>query len=200
MKKLAYLFITFLIISCSNNKVTYWCGDHPCINKKEKENYFKKTMIVEIRKFDKKELKKNSDIEKIMQQAQTNEKNRIKDEKELAKQAKLEEKNRIKEEKELAKQAKLEEKNRIKEEKELAKQAKLEEKNRIKEEKELAKQIKIDEKKIIKIKKKSSKQSDSIMTAVENDEIDSSSFRKLVEKITKRNSLKPYPEINDIPN
>ena len=38
------------------------------------------------------------------------------------------------------------------------------------------------------------------MTTVENNEIDSTSFEKLVEKITKRNSLKPYPEINDIPN
>ena len=128
------------------------------------------------------------------------EKKRILDEKELAKQEKLEQKRRIKEEKELAKQAKLEQKRRIKKEKELAKQEKLEEEKIIQEEKELAKQVEIDEKKIIKKNKKSSKQRDSIMTTVENNEIDSSSFEKLVEKINKRNSLKPYPEINDIPN
>ena len=39
MKKLAYLFIAFMIVGCSTNKVTYWCGDHPCINKKEKEAF-----------------------------------------------------------------------------------------------------------------------------------------------------------------
>ena len=30
-----------MIISCSANKGVYWCGDHSCINKKEKEAYFK---------------------------------------------------------------------------------------------------------------------------------------------------------------
>ncbi len=164
MKRLAYVFITFMIVSCSTNKFTYWCGDHPCINKKEKEAYFKKAMIVEIKKIGKKGYKKNSDIERIILQAQVNEKKRIIDEKELAKQAKLEQKRRIKEDK------------------------------------ELAKQVKIDEKKIIKKKKKQSKQSDSIITAVENNEIEPSSFDKLVEKIIKRNSLKSYPDINDVPN
>ena len=53
MKKLLYLFLLFIIISCSNSKKVYWCGDHPCINVKEKEAYFKKTMIVEIREFNK---------------------------------------------------------------------------------------------------------------------------------------------------
>ena len=182
MKRLAYVFITFMIVSCSTNKFTYWCGDHPCINKKEKEAYFKKAMIVEIKKIGKKGYKKNSDIERIILQAQVNEKKRIIDEKELAKQAKLEQKRRIKVDKDLAKQAKLEQKRRIKEDK------------------ELAKQVKIDEKKIIKKKKKQSKQSDSIITAVENNEIESSSFDKLVEKIIKRNSLKSYPDINDVPN
>ena len=42
MKNLFFLFILFMIISCSSNKVVYWCGDHPCINKKEKKAYFKK--------------------------------------------------------------------------------------------------------------------------------------------------------------
>ena len=37
------------VLNCSNNKTIYWCGDHPCINKKEKEAYFKETMIVEVR-------------------------------------------------------------------------------------------------------------------------------------------------------
>ena len=43
-----------LLFSCSNNKSVYWCGDHACINKKEKESFFKKTMIVEKRELNEK--------------------------------------------------------------------------------------------------------------------------------------------------
>ena len=51
-------FVTFFlfIISCSYNSKTYWCGDHPCINKKEREAYFKKTLIVEIKSLKNKEI------------------------------------------------------------------------------------------------------------------------------------------------
>ena len=58
MSKILILLIILLITACSTNKGVYWCGDHPCINKKEKEAYFKKTMIVEVRNFDKKNIKK----------------------------------------------------------------------------------------------------------------------------------------------
>ena len=134
-----------MIIGCSSNEGVYWCGDHPCINKKEKEAYFKKTMIVEKKSLDNKNYKNNSEIEKIMHEALKKEKNRIKSEKNLTKQAKIEEKRLIKEEKELTKQLKLEEKNRIKEEKKLVKQFELEEKKRIKEEKKLVKQFELEE-------------------------------------------------------
>ena len=92
MKKLSYLILLFIIASCSNNKSVFWCGDHACINKKEKEAYFKKTMIVEVKELDKKNIKNDSEIEKITQQVIKNEKKRIQDEKELAKQIKLEKK------------------------------------------------------------------------------------------------------------
>ena len=91
-----------MITSCAGNNNVYWCGDHPCINKKEKEAYFKKTMIVEVKDLKKNNYKKNSDIEKIMQQARLNEKKRIKEEKDLEKRLKLEEKIRIKEEKDFS--------------------------------------------------------------------------------------------------
>ena len=110
MKNLFFLFILFIIISCNPNRDVYWCGDHPCINKKEKEAYFKRTMIVEIKGSKNKNYKSFSEIEKIMQQAQSKEKKRIKDKKDLAKQTKLEEKKRIKDEKDLVKQHKLEKK------------------------------------------------------------------------------------------
>ena len=108
MKNLLFLFILFMIISCSTNKNVYWCGDHPCINKKEKEAYFKKTMIIEIKDLKNKNYKNDSEINKIMQQAKLSEKKRIKSEKDLLKQVRIEEKKRIKSEKDLLKQVRLE--------------------------------------------------------------------------------------------
>ena len=73
MKKLIYSILFIVMIGCSNNKVVYWCGDHPCTNKKERESYFKKTMIVEIKELKKIKAKENSEIEKIVQQNSTKE-------------------------------------------------------------------------------------------------------------------------------
>ena len=164
MKNLFYLIIFFVLVNCSNNKGVYWCGDHPCINKNEKEAYFKKTMTVEMKTLKKVKSKKLSEIEKIMQQARS------------------------------------EKKGVIKEEKKLAKREKLEAKRRIKEEKELAKQIELDEKKAIKKEAKISKKDDDIKEAFENIEFGSNKFSEILEKITRKNSFKPYPDINNIPN
>jgi len=169
MSKILILLIILLITACSTNKGVYWCGDHPCINKKEKEAYFKKTMIVEVRDVKKKSYKNDSEIEKLLKQANINEKNRIISEKELAKQAKLEEKRRIQEEKELAKQVELDEKRRIKERKKNITNNKTSKKIKLKE---------INE--------------ETILTNTSN------KFEELVEKIIKRNSLKPFPNIGDI--
>ena len=196
MKILLYFIILFIFTSCSTDKNAFWCGDHPCINKKEKEDYFKKTMIIEIKDLKKKESKNNSEIEKIIQQARKGEKRRIKEEKSKAKQAKLEAKRIKKEEKNNAKQEKLEAKRINKEEKNNAKQAKLEAKRKKKEEKYLAKQIEQDQAEII--KKKTSKQSVNTDAGIESLTSISPNFNKLVEKITKRNILRPYPNINDI--
>ena len=194
MKNIFFLSLFLLIVSCASNKGTYWCGDHPCVDKKEREAYFKKTMIVEIKNLKRDNNKNNSEIEKIIQQAKLDEKKRIKNEKDLAKQAKLEEKRRIREEKDLTKQAKLEEKRRIKEEKDLEKQIRLDEKRGIKKKKKLSR------KKIVKNKNKQPEKNIKLGTAIENIKIESSKFKEFVEKITKKNALKPYPDINDIPN
>ena len=205
MKILFFLLIFFMIISCSLNKKVYWCGDHPCINKKEREAYFKKTMIVEVKGSRSKSYMNDSEIEKIIQESQSSEKKRIKEKKDLVKQAKLEEKN-------LAKKIKLEGKMLIKEEKKLAKQIKLEKKMRIKEEKKLAKQKKSEKKAKIKDKKKSSKKEITVNkkkqlkknveldATAENTEIKLGKFNELVEKIIRKNALKPYPDINDMAN
>ena len=195
MKFFFFLFILLLTISCGSNKGVYWCGDHPCINKKEKEAYFKKNMVVEMRSAKKTDYKNNSEIKQLMQEAEGKEKIRIKNDKSSSKQVRLEEKK-------LAKQIKLEEKKLIKEEKKLAKQIKLEEKRRIKEEKKLAKQIKLEEKKQNKKKKKSSikKIDGNNEKQLKKTEINLSEFSEIVEKITRKNAIKPYPDINDIAN
>ena len=153
-----------------------------------------------------------SQIEKLIQQSQIDEKKRIKNEKELAKQAIIDEKIRIKEEKILAKKIKLEEKRRIKEEKILAKKIQLEEKRRIKEEKALAKSIELEKKREVKINKKlvknkivkeekiNEEKTLELDAGIGKVKIDLNKFSDLVEKITKKNSLRPFPDINDIPN
>ena len=166
-----------MTISCGSNKGVYWCGDHPCINKKEKEAYFKKNMVVEMRSAKKTDYKNNSEIKQLMQEAEGKEKIRIKNDKSSSKQVRLEEKK-------------------------LAKQIKLEEKRRIKEEKKLAKQIKLEEKKQNKKKKKSSikKIDGNNEKQLKKTEINLSEFSEIVEKITRKNAIKPYPDINDIAN
>ena len=164
MKKIVYLLFFLLLISCSNSKRVFWCGDHPCINKKERRAYFERTMIVEIKEINKKEAN-YSEVEKITQQAYLKENERIKLEKRSTKQAKREEKKRLKMEKKLTKQAKLEEKKRLK------------------------------------IKKKliSKKQRTQIDFEISNSNLLNNDFKKLVEKISNTNMLKPYPNVNDIP-
>ena len=219
MKKIFFLLIFTLLLNCSNQKKVYWCGDHPCINKAEKEAYFKKYMIVEVKKIDKNTKKNNSETEKLLLQAKEKEKKRIINEKELAKQAKLDEKRRKKEEKELAKQEKLDEKRRLKQEKQLAKQAKREEKIKKKEKSKISEDICIKDQEIcpdkqVEIVKKQElknqeKITDESTYKVKNNKIgdfsnetilNKSKFSDLVENIYKKNSNRSYPEINDIPN
>ena len=194
MKYLILLIFSLLVFACSNGKRVYWCGDHACINNKEKEAYFKKTMIVEIRELSKQNKKSKSELEIIKKQAGLEQKKEIKNEKELAKQVRLDKKRRIKEEKELVKQVRLDKKRRIKEEKELAKQVRLEEKKIIKEEKKSYK------KKILKTENVPLEKEIVINTAIARINIYSNEFKKLVEKITNKNMFRPYPNINDIPN
>ena len=87
------LLIFFLfLLSCSSNKAVYWCGDHQCVNKREKENYFKKTMIVEVRTLNTKSKKDKTASEKIMLQTINDSTKITKEKKNKAKQDRLEEK------------------------------------------------------------------------------------------------------------
>ena len=129
MKYLIFLFLTFLLFSCSSNESVYWCGDHACINNKEKEAYFKKTMIIEKRELIKQNKEKKSELEIIKKQAGLEQKKEIKNEKTLIKLARLEEKRKIKENKKLAKQDRLKEKKLIKEKRKKTKKKVLKTKN-----------------------------------------------------------------------
>ena len=164
MKLLYVICILLFTFSCANNKTVYWCGDHPCINKKEKEEYFKKNMSIEVKNLNDKNKEEPSYIEKMTEKA------------------------------------KLEQKRNIKKEKELAKKMKKDEKRRIKEEKELAKNLKTKHNKKDKVSTKKTEKKAEISTLVKNLEVNISNFNDLVDKINKKNTLRPYPDINDIPN
>ena len=62
--KLIYSFIFLLLISCNTVKKDYVCGDHPCIDKKEFNEYFSKNLTIEI-KSQKKKKNKNVDLVKL---------------------------------------------------------------------------------------------------------------------------------------
>ena len=172
-----FLFFIFIISSCSSNKSVYWCGDHACINKKEKESYFERTMTVEIRKL-KPEKKKLSDFEKIKKRTNLEIQEEL--EEEFFDADKLDEKSKIKNEKELIKLAKQNEKRIIKEQKRRERLAKQNEKKEIRKEKTSDKII--------------------LNTKIEKISSSSSEFDDLVKNIIKKNIFKPYPNINDIPN
>ena len=69
MRLFISLFFLLLLFGCSQNAQVYWCGDHACINKKEKEAYFKKTMIVEVKTLNKNKKKDLSELEIIKNRA-----------------------------------------------------------------------------------------------------------------------------------
>tara|TARA_Y100000590_G_scaffold392236_1_gene469511 strand:- start:34 stop:612 length:579 start_codon:yes stop_codon:yes gene_type:complete len=191
MTKIFILLSILFLFSCSNNKVVYWCGDHACVNKKEKDAYFKKNMIIEVKNIENKKKGKNSKNEEIIKQVKNEQKKLAKKDKELAKKNKLEKKIKLKKEKELAKQIKLEEKRILKEEK-----------KRIKEEKKLARKMEKQIKKDSKITEDSNEKNEKI-TSLNNNEIEKSGFpnifHRIKESIVGKNLNKPYPDINDIP-
>jgi len=201
MKSYKYIVIFLFIISCSSNNTVYWCGDHPCANNKEKEIYFKKTMIVEVKNLNKKDKKKTSDIEKILNQAEfkSERKKIINNDTEINEQIELDEAGIKKEENELAEQLKIDEERRKKEEKELAEQLRLEEKQKLKEKKEIKKITEIKEDEISIEEKTEHQASSSIKKVVLINEDHSKNFDELVENILARNSSRSYPKINDIP-
>ena len=204
--KYFFILLFIILLSCTNKKEVHWCGDHACINNKEKKAYFEKTLITEIKDLTKQKRKK-SDFEIIKEKAGLD----LDKEKEEEFEDKIEVLS-TEEQKALAKQLRLEEKQRIKEEKKLAKQSRLDEKkigNEAKAEGDCTKLVKLheklkckmDEKKANKAKSKKDDSKIKLEASVINEkDMDSSVvFNELVKKIHKKNLSRSYPDINDIP-
>ena len=204
--KYFFILLFIILLSCTNKKEVHWCGDHACINNKEKKAYFEKTLITEIKDLTKQKRKK-SNFEIIKEKAGLD----------LDKEKEEEFEDKIKvlsteEQKALAKQLRLEEKQRIKEEKKLTKQSRLDEKkigNEAKAEGDCTKLVKLheklkckmDEKKANKAKSKKDDSKIKLEASVINQkDMDSSvEFNELVKRIHKKNLSRSYPDINDIP-
>ena len=95
MKIIPFVIFILLIAGCSDSKYVYWCGDHACVNKKEKKDYFEKEMIVELKNIDKKnnteKIKKN--IIKRQKEKNLKEKKVLKKQKKNKKLARMKKKN-----------------------------------------------------------------------------------------------------------
>ncbi len=208
MKYIIFLAISFVLVSCNSNKSAFWCGDHACVNKKEKKFFFKKNMIVEKIVTPKKKTAKNlSSLEKIKKKADIDQdvvvndsenkyKKLILSDKELAKKVRADKKKIKKEQKLLLKQLKKEEKMRLKEEKIIAKKNRDEKKSQIKERKS-----KKNNKKVSLLKNDDSKKINvSFDPLFGKVDISSTKFEDLIQKIFVRNKSRPYPDINNTPN
>ena len=194
-------FLTFLflvtITGCGSANKVYWCGDHPCLNKKERKAYFEKNFTVEIRELDKKSKKEFSRTSEIMKKAQKNEKERIRTEKEIIKQSKINEKKRLKEEEKSNQLTRIDEKKRIKKNDKSIKNSRLDKTNKSK--KKIIEPLEIEgfNGKTNNIEKNNITKSKDI---VENIETSEYKFIDLVKYIKEKNKSKSYPDINDIPN
>ena len=197
--KIFYTFFFLLVFSCNTVKKEYVCGDHPCIDKKEFNEYFSKNFIVEIQK-KKNKKNKNIDLVKLNTGSSIVEKNDNKNSKKI-------EKLRIKSEKEKlkAEKIKLLEERKIRESKEKnklseAKIAKLKEKNETKNIRKQANKIanKRPEKKTLaknnvnntSVNSDKSKNVKSICDKIQDCDID-----KITELLIKKGKDKPFPDI-----
>ena len=95
-----------------NNKISYICGERECVDKKERDKYFKKNLSLEVKTFSK---KKDKEIDLIKLNVNSEYKNYKK------KKIKLEKLDLSKEEKLKQKREKIELKKKIRAERKLAK-------------------------------------------------------------------------------
>ena len=100
MRFLLIFFMIFFVTECSKEKLVYWCGDHACVNEKERVTYFEKTMTIEMRKANDNTKKDKEKAKEIKEKLKAEKKYKTKKAKEMKKQAKINKKLEIQSKKE----------------------------------------------------------------------------------------------------
>lgn len=95
--KFFFLIIILILSSCSLSKQAYVCGDRPCVDKKEFNEYFAKSLSIEVL-LDERKRKKNTDLVKLNTNSSIPKKTEKKTTKQEEKLRKKTEKKRLKEE------------------------------------------------------------------------------------------------------
>jgi hypothetical protein len=208
--KFIYPFIFFVVLSCGALKKEYVCGDHPCIDKKEFNEYFSKNLIVEIKS---KTSKKNKKIDLVKLNTESLvEKKIINTDSKKEKKMKLnQEKKELKIEKiKLLKEKKKEEENKTNKIIENVKSTntlkskKVEERkvnevsNNRNEEKKIVKRTPLEKKKnLIKTTKKTITISTIDAKAIESlcDQVSDCDIDKITELLIKKGKGKPFPDL-----
>jgi len=199
--RLIYVFFYLLVLSCNTVKKEYVCGDHPCIDKKEFNEYFSKNLSIEI-KTQKNKKNKTADLVKLNTDTSLVKKN-------VNRNSKKDEKIRKKLEKEQLKVDKIRllKERKVRENKEKNNTAKLKKnniksiKNEIKNNREQVDKVvdKIPEEKkpIIKNTKNVSSINAANSKNVKNicDEIKDCDIEKIAELLIKKGKDKPFPNI-----
>ena len=198
--KLIYSIFFLLILSCSTVKKEYVCGDHPCINKKEFNEYFSDNLIVEI-KSQKNTKNKKVDLfklnekffEKKINNDKNSKKNKLIKEKERRKNLKAEKKILLKKKKAEEVKKKNKQINGIKKNKIL----KPEISNNREVKKVINKSAVVNRDKLI----KNSKKNESFQLSKDNnprnicDDIKDCDITKIAEMLIKKGKDKPFPNI-----
>ena len=209
--KIFYLFFFYLLISCNGIKKNYVCGDRPCVDKKEFNEYFAKTLSIEI-KNEQKRKNKNIDLIKLNTKTLSSEEDNNSLSKKNRKLRKKAEKEKLRAEKyRLLEERKIREAERKlneKKEKKLAKISKSKIKDKILAKNEIddtISQVKnvvdkpileeINKNKIVKSPKKNdtvkSRNIKSICNQINDCDID-----KIAERLIKKGKDKPFPNIS----
>ena len=209
--KFLYIFLFFTLISCNTIKKEYICGDRPCVDKKEFNEYFSKNLTIEIASQNEKESKninliklntKNKKIKKLDSAIIKNEeKIKKKKEKEKLKAERLE----LKNERKIRKKQK---QNDEKKKKQLATISKSDQNknqvikseilnDRVSTKKNLRKKIN----KEVNIKEEETyMETTENITTIENtksvcNEIKDCDINKIAEMLIEKGKLKPFPDI-----
>jgi len=173
-----------------NSKQVYWCGDHACINKKEKKAYFEKNMIVEKRILNKENKLSKSEKDEILKKIREQEKEKYKNKKETKKLAHARKKEASQDEEKLIKRKSIDKKTSIQDENDCSDPRGFHQKMMCAARDKIGKK---EPKKTLSGKDHKELLDKDILNTDSSED-----FNDYVEKITKRNKSRSYPDINII--